>query len=125
MAQSSITVTVEQHLGADMKAYKGKLKLAVSRAMRQEGETTMTEAKSETPVETGALRASGLVDGPHTEGDVIILELGFGGSASDYALIVHERMDVHHPVGKAKYLEDPCMRMADRLPNAIARAASV
>ena len=26
---------------------------------------------------------------------------------TDYAFYVHERLDVHHPYGKAKYLEDP------------------
>ena len=29
------------------------------------------------------------------------------GFQTQYALVVHERLDVHHPVGQAKYLEQP------------------
>lgn len=119
MAGRTVTVSVSQTLGRDIGAFRGKLKGAVMSTFREEGEQTMTESKLETPVETGALRASGHVDGPHDEGSAVWIELAYGGAAAGYALIVHERTDVHHPVGKAKYLEDPAMRMADRLPRSL------
>jgi len=36
-----------------------------------------------------------------------------GKPASSYMVAVHERLDVHHPVGKAKFLEDPVRRFAN------------
>lgn len=35
-----------------------------------------------------------------------------GKPASYYAIYVHERLDVHHPIGKAKFLEDPVREYA-------------
>lgn len=34
------------------------------------------------------------------------------GFQTNYALVVHERLDVHHPVGQAKYLEEPARLLA-------------
>ena len=52
-------------------------------------------------------------------------EVGYGGNddpispktgqkASEYALIVHEDLNADHPVGKAKFLEDPVRRYASK-----------
>lgn len=51
--------------------------------------------------------------------------LGYGGNgnpinpvtgkpASSYMVVVHENLDVFHPVGKAKFLEDPVREYADK-----------
>lgn len=51
--------------------------------------------------------------------------LGYGGNgnpinpltgepASSYMVAVHENLDVFHPVGKAKFLEDPVREYADK-----------
>lgn len=74
-------------------------------ALRAEAEIEMTEAKRRTPVDTGALRASGHVSDPEIDGKNISVSLGFGGPAADYAFYVHEDLDAFHPVGQAKYLE--------------------
>jgi hypothetical protein len=74
-------------------------------ALYREGERIMTEAKRRTPVDTGALRASGFVHPPVVTGQRITLLLGFGGAAAPYALIVHEDLQARHTVGQAKYLE--------------------
>lgn len=92
-----------------------------------EAELLMTKAKMLTPVDTGALRASGHVQAPVVEGGKVSVTLGFGGAAEAYAVPVHERMDVHHPVGQAKFLETPVRewesdgvkRLADRLASAM------
>jgi hypothetical protein len=34
------------------------------------------------------------------------------GYTQSYAIFVHERMDLHHPVGQAKFLEQPAREMA-------------
>lgn len=72
------------------------------RGLRKWGEETMTYAKKSTnfPVETGNLRASGVVEGKDIGGSPAV-ELSFGGQApaGGYAVVVHEKT--------YKYLEIP------------------
>lgn len=63
------------------------------------------------PVDTGALRSTGSVKPSVIAGDSVTVEMGFGGPAAPYALIVHERLGAHHPIGQAKYLEEPLQMM--------------
>jgi hypothetical protein len=58
----------------------------------------------QTPVDTGALRASGRVTLIGAVGPKFIVELGYH---TNYAAAVHEDLTAAHPVGKAKFLEDP------------------
>ncbi len=67
----------------------------------------MADAKEQTPVDTGALRASGIVEPPTISGSRAKVEAGFGGPAIAYALKQHEELSHRHTSGKAKYLEDP------------------
>jgi hypothetical protein len=90
------------------------------RALYQIGEEVMTEAKGLTPVDTGALRASGQVLPPVQRGKQIIVTLGFGNASVGYAIPVHERMDVHHAVGQAKFLEQPVLARSKTLANDLA-----
>jgi len=86
----------------------------------QEGEGLISEAKEEVPVDTGALRASGYVRWPEYQGNTVTVQVGFGGAAAPYALIVHENLEAHHnPPTKAKYLEDPFNRRATTLDQRI------
>lgn len=66
----------------------------------QQAEKIMTVAKQRTPVDTGALRSSGIVTAKGNGA-----ELSFGGAASGYAIFVHEILTNAHPVGQAKFLE--------------------
>lgn len=75
-------------------------------AAREFGEEVMTDVKASSegrgvPVDTGELRASGEVEGPDR---LNIVKLVFGGPAAPYALYQHERTDLHHDVGEARYL---------------------
>lgn len=74
-------------------------------ALSREAERIMTDAKGRTPVATGALRSSGQVAAPDVTASGVVVELGFGNTSVGYAVPVHERLDVRHPVGEAKYLE--------------------
>lgn len=85
-----------------LSALPSAIHAAAGRALREEGERIMTNAKQRTPVATGALRASGHVTGPDADTSVHLI---FGGPAADYAVYVHERLGVHHPNGEAKFLE--------------------
>ena len=76
-------------------------------ALYREAERIMTAAKALTPVLTGALRASGQVASPEVHGDGARVTMGFGNSAVGYAIHVHENLQARHPVGQAKFLEQP------------------
>lgn len=65
--------------------------------------------KAATPVDTGRLVAS--VHAEVHAGD-LRLEV-HAGQGLDYAAIVHEKIEIHHPDGQAKYVEQP-MREAGR-----------
>lgn len=92
----------------------------VARALVAEAEIEMTEAKKRTPVDTGALRASGHVGGPFRRGNTVEVKLGFGGPSAPYAIFVHERLDVFHKVGQAKFLESVLLESAPFLPARVA-----
>ena len=65
----------------------------------------MTEAKERAPLDIGTLRGSGYVTLPETHGAEVVVELGFGGPAASYAVVQHERTELNHDVGEAKFLE--------------------
>ena len=86
-------------------------------AARAEMEIELTEAKARTPVDTGALRASGHVDGPDGGGRIRVV---FGGPAAPYAVKVHEDLSAYHAVGQAKFLESVLLESAPYLAQRIA-----
>jgi hypothetical protein len=44
------------------------------------------------------------------------------GFQTAYALVVHERLDVHHPVGQAKFLEEPARTKAGEIAKVAEKA---
>jgi hypothetical protein len=89
--------------------------------LKVEAERIMTAAKRITPVDQGTLRSSGHVQAPVIRRKTASVVLGFGGAASDYALIQHERTDFTHTVGQAKFLEQPVKSAAVGFGNRVAR----
>ncbi len=85
---------------------------AMGKGLYRAGEQIMTASKEECPVDTGTLRSTGHVEQPKVEGKSVTVQLGYGGPAAPYAIWVHERLDLHHTVGKAKFLEDPARAAA-------------
>jgi hypothetical protein len=110
----------QAQVSANLRALVRAMPDAVGRALREEAEIEMTEAKERTPVDTGALRASGHVTGPERAGKQISVDLNYGGVAAPYAVYVHEDMDAHHPVGQAKFLESTLLESAPHMPKRIA-----
>jgi len=96
------------------------IKRTIGMALFEGSEKVMGEIKSIpiVPVDTGVLRNTGLVEPPEPTLDGVSVTLGFGGPAAIYAAVQHERLDYHHPVGQAKYLEQP---VRDNLRNFTAR----
>ncbi len=76
---------------------------AQARAIREYGEDWLSDAIMRAPVLTGALRASGEVDGPDDEGDGSRVRVGFG---MPYAAVQDAKETVIRPV-RAKFLFVP------------------
>ena len=89
-----------------------------------EQEKTMAEAKAQTPVDLGTLRASGHVEPPKVGPANVSVTAGFGGGAADYAIYVHEIMTNHHPVGNAKFLERPFLERAPQVVRNLAEGVA-
>jgi len=79
-------------------------------------EDIMEESLRQVPKDTGALASSAFYDIRKAEDYGYEATLGYGGSVinpktgipvMDYAVIVHEDLEAFHPIGKAKFLEDP------------------
>lgn len=78
---------------------------AAGNALVEETQIELVEAQRRTPVLTGALRASGHVEGPLQSGNSVQAWVKFGGPSVPYALYVHENLEAFHRVGQAKFLE--------------------
>lgn len=116
MATQTILLGSDQ-LKAALLALGARAPSVLANALHQEAETIMTKAKLLTPVDTsphpphaGQLRASGHVLPPVIQGDTVTVTLGFG---TDYAVYVHEILTSRHPIGQAKFLEQPALEWAD------------
>lgn len=95
--------------------------MALRTALMAETQIMFANSQRIVPVATGTLRRSGIIMPPRSEGKNIVVELGYGGAASAYALRQHEDLTFRHKEGKAaKYLENP---VKDRIPNLELRIA--
>jgi hypothetical protein len=84
---------------------KSKLSQTIAESINTSHQKIMEVAKERTPVDTGALQESGIVRPPEITSDMITSIGAFGGEDIDYALTVHEDLNVHHNTGQAKYYE--------------------
>lgn len=107
-----ITFDTSRFLRALTQTYKPEAQAAAARAVGVFGEAVMGKAQRLAPVDTGTLKGSGVTDDPVIEDGRIRSEVGFN---TDYAAAVHERLDLHHPQGQAKFLEAPMREMAPKL----------
>ena len=132
-----------EQLRRTVKRIGARAEKALENALYEEGERIMGQAKEITPVDTGALRASGHVPKPKRLGVLTQVILSFGGIAAGtykskrtkrivaegerigYAQYVHENLGAHHPVGRAKYLEEPFKRAQAGLIDRLARRVRI
>jgi hypothetical protein len=94
---------------------------ALMAAMFEEQSAVITAAQEIVPVDLGTLRGSGTVLPPEQHGQRIEVTAGFGGAAAKYAVIVHEKMGLHHPVGGPKFLERAFLQRAPKMASNLAR----
>lgn len=86
----------------------GLFQQASGRALFRVANEVMTESKETyCPVDTGNLRASGQVTLPTLEGQSVVVALGYGSTAVNYAVPVHEIDKAYHNGKQWKYLETP------------------
>lgn len=72
---------------------------ALEEAVAQEMVGVYREMMPRIPKDTGALRESAYVE-RSADGNVEV------GVAQSYGIFVHERTELHHPIGEAKFLEN-------------------
>jgi len=77
----------------------------VVKAIVAEARIELREAKKRTPWDTKALKKSGRVVVVDRNPKRIAVAITFGNEEVDYAVYVHENLEVHHPHGQAKFLE--------------------
>lgn len=81
---------------------------AMGKALYQEGNDILREAKVLTPVDTGVLKGSAFVNLPEVSGAAVSVTLGYGQAAKEYAELQHEELSYYHkPPTQAKFLEQP------------------
>lgn len=88
---------------------------AAVEALNKVGGEVFADSQRQVPVDTGNLKSSGRIE-PATPREMAVT-LSYGGTASAYAIIVHET----HAT-KSKYLEQPARNAIPRLNNAVAEA---
>lgn len=91
---------------------------AVAGALYLQGSQIMAKSVQLVPVDTGRLRSTAYVDAPQHS-----ITSGWGiklGYATDYAVPVHERTEIPHRVGQAKYLEAAIDEYRPGMPERIA-----
>jgi hypothetical protein len=89
---------------AAMKQSIGTVNEAIGAAIYEEAQDIISKSVPLVPVDSGRLRASHYVAPPKDSSKGPTVEMGYG---TTYAIPVHERTDVRHVTGQAKYLEQP------------------
>ena len=93
---------------------------ALALAVHQEARTILEASQQLVPVDTGALRQSGVVEGPAISGYEVTMTLRYGDHGRlSYAADQHFNTQYHHAHGQSHYLQQPLFEategMAQRL----------
>ena len=113
MVGINVNTTGFDKLDSSLQNIINNIKDATMDQLHDVASNIMINSQDEVPIDTKALIKSGFIV---EEGNSIIA--GYGGPntkinpktgilTEEYALKVHEDLSVNHPVGKAKFLEDP------------------
>ena len=97
----------------------------LSYAMRTVMEEKRTIVVKRTPKDTGTLRNTIHVDGPHVRGRRITVMIVAGGPAAPYAVVQHENLQFKHKEGQAKYLESVILEARSTIGRDIAALVKV
>jgi len=137
MPRSPATLTfkggeaMEKELDKLAKVFPGH----VDKAIVIEAEIIMTRSKRDfVPINFGVLRSSGHVEDPKRRGDIVTIDMVYGGASAPYALAIHEHPSTHsppswrgttvtfHPSGRGpKYLEKPFKQSINGMAGRVAK----
>lgn len=97
---------------------------ALARGLHDEALEVFATSQTLVPFDEGVLSASGQVHAPSVSGGDVVVEITYGGNASAYAAIQHERDDFAHDPGRqSHFLQDPfeaaASGLADRLSDRV------
>lgn len=98
-------LTGQEQVARNMKAAIERMQQGAKAGAYQAAGNIITEAKERCPVDVGTLAGSGYAGQPTIEGSILTVPMGFGGPAEDYAIVQHEKLELHHAKGEAKFLE--------------------
>jgi len=86
-----------------LRDYGGEMLTDAEAAVDEFCAHVLTESEVICPIKWGNLRSSGKLSTPQTQNGVVSQTISF---SSDYAIFVHERLDLRHqPPTQAKFLE--------------------
>ena len=91
-----------RRFNAKLRESREKGRVAAGKGLLKLANHTIGVSQALCPVDTGALQASGTVGELEDAGEKLSVTIGHN---TNYAAAVHERLDVHHPQGQAKFLE--------------------
>ena len=100
----TVRVTNGAQIADRLQALEKQFKREFREALTEEALAIFVESQNQTPVDQGNLIGSGVVGEVPNVGGGAKSVIAYG---THYALPVHERVEVKHEVGKAKFLEDP------------------
>lgn len=89
----------------------GLISKGVERGLVKAGLKLQRASQLLVPVDTGGLKGSAFT---RKEGEGFRAEVSVGYTAS-YAVFVHENLEANHPIGQAKFLEQPARDMRQEL----------
>ena len=116
---ATFRVTGIEQVSDNLRRLAQSVPIRAAQALNVVAEETMTDAKERTPVDTGTLKRSGKVH-QHATPRRLSAGLSYG---TEYAVFVHERTELRHHVGEAKFLENAIkftsMFFAERIMNEI------
>ena len=101
---ADLIITGEEKVEAFLLALARSAPKKLAAGLYQVGNEALTASKKRVPVDTGALRMSGQIDAPKVSRDEVSVRMGYGDTAVDYALIVHEDTTAKHITGQSHYL---------------------
>ncbi|WP_076260870.1 HK97 gp10 family phage protein [Intrasporangium flavum] len=102
-----MSLRIERHL--DLSSLSAEVAAVAPAAVARAGEHIRAVSVARTPVETGRLAGSAAVHLDHQDGDATA-SITYDGP---YARYQHERLDLRHETGQAKFLESALLSEAD------------
>jgi len=82
------------------------------KGLKASGERLKEKSVARTPIDTGELRSRAFVSPVTSSEDSMSVTVGYESEDPLYAVYVHERTDVHHKIGQAKFLESSLHEMS-------------